>query len=189
MLSADVSFQNMIIEARRILSVKSLDIILDKDFGSANSVSCSTWRENLELAVNAKCIRNPNFSTSISHANFVGGAAFLDKSEGAVGFDVEESDRVLQAVALRVSDPHQLKIAPTAAALFVAKEASFKALRGPRQPTVLSKVEILEWLTCSNLPSYYKFRAAVKNESFQWFGICFEFGSHTLGLSVFRHST
>jgi hypothetical protein len=185
----DASFQKLILGAQSILSTKSLDVILAKEFGSANSTSCSTWRENLELAVNAKRIDNANLCASISHANFIGGAAFLEEHEGTVGFDVEETNRVLPEVALRVSDPHQAKIAPTPAALFVAKEASFKALRGPRQPSVLSKVEILEWLNCPISPSFYKFRAGLKNESFQWFGVCFEFGSHTLGLSVFPHST
>lgn len=145
-------------------------------------------REKLQEKIDAKLLEG-KFSYSLSHSKVLGGAAFAADGEGHVGFDVEETSRVLPAVALRISDEEQFRSAPTPAALFVAKEASFKALRGHRQPPVLSEVEILEWKTHQFSPLLYNFTAGLKGQQIQWFGVCFEDGENTVGISLFPHCT
>lgn len=171
-------------EIRRTLNSPSLDFFYSPEFSSAQSKDCNDWREKLQTKVD-QYRAGKNFSYSISHSNNLGGAAFLDSAEGQIGFDVEVTSRVLSEVALRVSSSEQLKNAPTPAALFVAKEAAFKSLRGPRQPKVLSEVEIIDWVPHSFSPLLYNFTARLKGQQIQWFGVCFEESRNTVGLSVF----
>lgn len=166
-------------EVRKILKVPSMDFFYAEDL---------IVRENLQTKIEEK-LRGGSLAYSVSHSKSFGGAAFVDSAFGPIGFDIEETSRVTEAVALRVSDEHQLRIAPTAAAIFVAKEAAFKALRGPRQPKILSEVEIINWEVHPFSPPIYSFKAGLKGHSFQWFGVCFEDNQHTVGISFFPHST
>ncbi len=81
---------------------------------------------------------------SLSHCPEAGGWAITDWHQ-SVGFDLEVPKRVKAEVVARVSNPSEVSSAPSAAALWVAKEASFKALRGPRQPLLISQVQISNW--------------------------------------------
>ena len=172
-------------DIRELLKSPSLDYFYSSQFGSANSKSCNGWRERLQAEVENH-IGDKKINYSISHSNYLGGAAY---AADQVGFDIEETARVLPAVALRVSDEQQMRIAPSPAMLFVAKEAAFKSLRGPRQPRVLSEVEIISWQTHNFSQPLYYFTAQLKGQPFQWFGVCFEDSQTTVGISVFPHST
>ncbi len=166
-------------EIRRILNCPSLDFFYSADF---------VVREKLQEAIKEK-LGSGSFAYSVSHSKVLGGAAFAADGVGQVGFDLEQTNRVHNEVALRVSDPDQFRKAPSAAALFVSKEAAFKALRGPRQPAILSEVEILEWNTHDFSPPLYNFTARLKSQQIQWFGVCFEDGENTVGISLFPHSS
>ena len=161
---------------RTILNCPSLDYFYSEEFVD---------REKLQNKIDEK-LREGKCSYSLSHSKVLGGAAFA--ADGMqIGFDLEQTNRVHPEVALRVSDPDQLRKAPTPAALFVSKEAAFKSLRGPRQPLILSEVEILEWKTHHFSSPLYNFTARLKGQEIQWFGVCFEDGENTVGLSVFPH--
>jgi 4'-phosphopantetheinyl transferase EntD len=95
--------------------------------------------------------------SSISHNQKIGGFAV---SQYPVGFDIEESSRVSEAVIKRISTPEELKKAPDFASLWCAKEASFKALKNFEQPTTISQVEI-EFEKSSASPL---FRFRIQNE-------------------------
>lgn len=180
--------ENLIAEIRKLLGSSSLEYFYSPEFGSANSNACSDWREKLQKQIDETLFgRNIESSYSVSHSNFLGGAALIDSAEGQVGFDIEQTARVLPAVALRVSDEEQMRLAPSPAALFVAKEAAFKSLRGSRQPKVLSEVEILEWSLQKYSFPLYIFAARLKGQQNQWLGVCFQDADHTVGISFFPH--
>ncbi len=163
-------------EIRKLLNCPSLEFFYAAEFVD---------REKLQNRIE-ETLRGGDLAYSVSHSNILGGAAFA-ADEGQIGFDLEETARVLPAVALRISDDQQLRAAPTPAALFVAKEAAFKALRGPRQPKVLSEVEILEWYLHSFSIPLYTFSARLKGQQNLWLGVCFEDSKSTVGLSFFPH--
>lgn len=79
---------------------------------------------------------------SLSHSMHQGMIAFC---ENPVGIDLEKSERVQPRVVARVSSEKELQRAPSASALWCAKEAAFKALRSYQQPEVLSQLEIGGW--------------------------------------------
>jgi len=163
-------------EIRKALNCPSLDFFYAAEFVS---------RDKLQRKIDEK-LREVNLSYSVSHSRILGGAAF---AADEIGFDLEETSRVSEKVALRVTSHEQLRIAPSAPMLFVAQEAAFKALRGPRQPKVVTEVEILEWLERDFFLPMYGFTARLKGQQIQWLGVCFEQDEHTIGLSHFPHST
>lgn len=79
---------------------------------------------------------------SISHSLGLGGYVW---SENPIGFDLEFDGRVAERTALRVSSEEQLNAAPSATALWCAKEAIFKALRHSEQPKTIDKI-VTYWL-------------------------------------------
>lgn len=183
----EVELLNQIKEA---LGCKSLEYFYSPDFGSANAGLFSDWRQKLQIEIDHRLSSSAKKSyCSISHSKHLGGAAFIAPDEGQLGFDIEESSRVSKIVAVRIADEKQFKQAPTPAALFVAKEAAFKSMRGPRQPAVISEVEIFNWEKVRQEPPLYKFSAATKGFKNQWFGVIYEDGEHTIGLCRFPHST
>ena len=63
-----------------------------------------------------------------------------------IGMDVEQQDRVSIAVANRVCrDSSECDQAPSPSAIWTAKEAAFKSLRGTQQPTTISQLVIGNW--------------------------------------------
>ena len=80
--------------------------------------------------------------SSISHCPEFGIAVL---SPHPVGVDVEVSDRVLEKTIARMANDEELAAAPTPAALWCAKEATFKALRSFDQPSVISKITVGFW--------------------------------------------
>ncbi len=163
-------------EIRKTLKCPSLDF-----FYSAELVD----REKLQKRID-ETLLGTSLSHSISHSRIMGGAAF---AADGIGFDLEETSRVSEKVALRVSCPEQVRVAPSASMIFVAQEAAFKALRGPRQPKVVTEVEILEWSKRDFLVPMYDFVAGLKGQQIRWFGVCFQDAEHTIGLCLFPHSS
>ncbi len=80
---------------------------------------------------------------SISHGQDLGG--FVATTKGPVGFDLEITKRVTKVAMERVASREEIQQAPSAASLWVAKEAAFKALRWDSQPTTISQIETTGW--------------------------------------------
>jgi hypothetical protein len=106
------------------------------------------WNKSVlapEMQSVADLQRVPQFKklyTSISHAKDLGGFVI---SKRPVGFDLELRSRILPQIVARVSMPQEVELAPSIAHLWVAKEATYKALMHYHQPTVLSDVLIGGW--------------------------------------------
>lgn len=100
--------------------------------------------ENIVLDLQSPPTHLP-IQVSISHCPEIGGFAWSKNLQRQIGLDVEINQNVIDAVVKRVSRPNEWRIAPSAPALWTAKEASFKALFKKAQPTVLSEINILDW--------------------------------------------
>ena len=83
-------------------------------------------------------------SISISHCPTMGGYV-ITPAPHCVGFDLELSSRVSPTLVERISSSDEFVESPDNASLWVAKEASFKALLGPHQPQVISHIQICQW--------------------------------------------
>ena len=83
---------------------------------------------------------------SISHNKNCGG--FFTTSETSnIGFDIETTHRLNDKTMCRFStNESEMLNAPSAAYLWTAKEAAFKALPIHEQPTVIAEIEIGDWL-------------------------------------------
>lgn len=97
---------------------------------------------------------------SLSHCPAAGGFAYLSpESNTHVGFDVEDPDRVTVEVVARISRDEEVQMAPDPASLWVAKEATYKALPKEIQPLVIGQIEIHNWLTLGH--NFYTFTGGV----------------------------
>lgn len=98
---------------------------------------------------------------SISHCWLAGG--FVAVANGShhfpkVGFDIEEVRRVTRPVVKRISnesdDPdHRLPFE----LIWSAKEAAFKALKGPLQPLIIPTVALKSWKMITELDWSFRF--------------------------------
>lgn len=80
---------------------------------------------------------------SISHTVGLGGWV---AGQTPVGLDIETSDRVISERALvRLSGPSERILSPSPLALWVAKEASFKALWQSNTVKTVSQIEVKGW--------------------------------------------
>lgn len=152
-------------EIREILGAPKLEIFLGSDF-----------REHLEK-------RGSGFS-SISHTQDLGGYVFLPMTESAyadaIGLDIEIISRVTDPIVKRICKTEQeFKNAPSAAALWCAKEAAFKALRGADQPQVISEIEISEWKTNSHFETFSFFSLGVRQS-----GLCLRKGVYQFAIAL-----
>lgn len=147
-----------------------IEVVLNKDWGSQSEGFRTRLREdifaryNVKNQLTARTFSNlPELETgfvSISHAPKLGGYAH---SKAPIGFDLEDPQRIKADIVSRVSFPEELTNSPQPDWLWVAKEATFKALRGPRQPQVISAINIrwenfnspgLMAFTCANLSQF-----------------------------------
>ncbi|MFN7727651.1 MAG: hypothetical protein ACK5P7_00680 [Bdellovibrio sp.] len=129
-----------------LLGVQTFELHLKPEWGA----HVEGHREKIRLDLSERAYGKDGFTdTSVSHAKGLGGYAMIYYPKGeatTVGFDLEIKGRVKPEVAARVcEDPAEFAAAPTYAALWCAKEAGFKALRGPDQPPVLSGVVVHSW--------------------------------------------
>lgn len=128
------------------LEIKNLEIVVRQDWGSQSN----HFRESIHGDLKKQMAKAYPFSdSSISHSHNLGGYVFsIFDAEDVyqIGFDIEESARAKAETVRRIAfDADELNRSPTPASLWVAKEAAFKALKGPKQPPVVSEIEIGEW--------------------------------------------
>lgn len=98
---------------------------------------------------------------SLSHCPLAGGFALTSPTKlTSLGFDIESTERVTVSVVSRISTPEEVNLAPDPASLWVAKEATYKALPRAIQPFVTSQIEIVGWLTLGQ--NFYRFNAGLK---------------------------
>jgi phosphopantetheinyl transferase (holo-ACP synthase) len=98
---------------------------------------------------------------SISHNKKMGGIAFSE-SATALGFDIEEDIRLNPENLARFSSAPERASCPFASALWTGKEAVFKALAGPEQPSVVGQIQLGEWKELA--PEVYSFRVLTVQE-------------------------
>ena len=118
-----------------------------------------------------------NFSVSISHCALAGGYALSSKQK-KIGFDIEDFDRDVTNATKRISSAEEFLAAPHPMALWVAKEATLKALRLP----LVSQAQILGWKTldASAKNFLYEFSALQNGQ-----GIVYQNGRLIMGLAFF----
>jgi 4'-phosphopantetheinyl transferase len=122
---------------REILQDSSLQFYFHDGWGS----EIPGHREKIhECRAQQKDVRD----SSISHTKGLGG--LVTSRLTMVGLDIEVIERVGDHIVKRVcADPQEFDMAPSAAHLWVAKEAAFKALKGPQQPPLISQVTVSKW--------------------------------------------
>ena len=123
---------------KKVLQDPSLGFIAQDIWGSHNPAH----RELLHAEVTKIKNLHPLVHTSISHSDGMGAVIY---SKWPVGVDVEQTSRVLEKIAARVSTKEELATAPSPASLWTAKEACFKALKSFEQPSVISQISIGDW--------------------------------------------
>jgi phosphopantetheinyl transferase (holo-ACP synthase) len=133
------------------LRLENLEIVLRSDWGSQNP----DHRERLHGELKKRMSKAYPFSdSSISHCRSMGGFAFtsFDSDHVAqIGFDIEEDVRVRIETAKRICNTsEEFDRAPSPASLWTAKEAAFKSLKGPKQPLIVSTLELTNWQTPSS---------------------------------------
>ena len=127
--------EDLLGELRKVSLTPSLNIIVNEKYGS----HAADFRQNLTNDI------PKDFEYSISHTQGLGGFAILHPAR-KIGFDLEPMNRVTAKVATRIAfAPDEASQAPSPGHLWVAKEAAFKALRGPKQPQVLSALKVSGW--------------------------------------------
>ena len=151
------------IEALRLhLQLPDLQVILKSEWSSLNADHRLQIRKGLieEIEKHIKLSaedkgrfldldqtpQHPHIGLSISHNKNCGGFV-LNPQGQAIGLDVEIKDRVKENLISRVAaSQNEVQNAPSAASLWVAKEAALKCLlRSGLQPHVVADVEIGNW--------------------------------------------
>ncbi len=133
---------------QKFLELPKLEIALRPTWGSEHP----DFRESLHGELKKRMAKAYPFSdSSISHCRSMGGFAFTTFDSDHVlqiGFDIEEDTRVRPEIARRVCmTEDEFARAPSPASLWTAKEAAFKCLKGPKQPLVVSDLEVTNWQT------------------------------------------
>lgn len=103
----------------------------------------------------------PGIAISVSHCPDQGGFILVKNPFLSVGFDIEMQRRFSPPLEGRVSSPAEVAAAPFMGALWVAKEATFKALMGPLQPGLVSEIEIHSWI--QERPVIWRFSAKIQH--------------------------
>ncbi len=158
-------FHRLIVEMRRHLPYLRAEGC--KEWGASSTNFRTKIRTSLAAALSeqgevdnvqdlTQVPRPKNWSVSISHAGKFGGWLALRRPQ-TIGFDCEEPHRVRPELIARMATSHEITEAPSAAALWCAKEATYKALEG-KQPAVVSDIIILQWSPLSN--DQYLFKPA-----------------------------
>jgi hypothetical protein len=119
-------------------------------------------------------IQNPDFS--IAHCNVLGGFASKKKySPGHIGFDIEEVKRIEMPLAKRICKTSlEFENAPSPSYLWVAKEATYKALRGPEQPQTISELSLYNWRKLHEAAFLFEMKLNDKNPAQHFRGLALE---------------
>ena len=105
-----------------------------------------------------------------------------------VGVDLEKNARVQARVVARIANsPKELERMPNPAALWTAKEASFKALSSFAQPPVMSHLEIGGWRESQDGLVFFELKNAEDFSAPQGRGALFQ--SDIWSLAVFSFSS
>lgn len=138
---------------RDYFQIKLLKIELRPNWGSETN----GHREEIHGALKPLMTHASHlYDASISHTQGMGGFAFIEYDTDDVmqlGFDLEKTERVSNETVLRISTAKEFEQAQSAAHLWCAKEACFKALKGPHQPKLISQICIENW---QNLNSQFE---------------------------------
>lgn len=149
------------IESLLELPADSLNLEMSTEFGADNKLHRMFLKSDLrdKLIESGRSVpegtdpmKVQGVPLSVSHTDELGGFIWINLPEPKaglqIGLDIENSTRVHDVVAKRICKSEaEFKQAPSASSLWVAKEAGFKSLRGPKQPQVLSELEITDWQT------------------------------------------
>jgi len=145
-MSNTVLHADEITRIKALLGLKHLEVHLRPSWGSQSP----GFRE--EIHGDLKTLMGkayPLCDASISHCPSLGGFAFTQFDYDQLlqlGFDLEETYRVSPEVARRVClTAAEYEAAPSAASLWTAKEAAFKALKGVNQPKTVSQIVLNSW--------------------------------------------
>jgi hypothetical protein len=123
---------------RELLHCPSLKVYFKEEWGAANPVHRTLIRAELKKLLP----ENSLLYTSISHTKDMGMVAICDVP---VGIDIELAERPHDRIVRRISTAEEMSEAPSAASLWCAKEAAFKALRPFNQPPVVGEISIGGW--------------------------------------------
>lgn len=156
-VSAELKFASILKEIDRTLgsddcSIKDFELDVREDWraragnGHRLAIRTELARRFREPALmDLSLLPDPaHQSLSISHCPIAGGYA-LCSGPHSIGFDLEVASRIRPATVARIASPDELQASPSPAFLWAAKEATFKALRGENQPSVVSELGILDW--------------------------------------------
>lgn len=127
---------------RSQLRLALLDSLTDKSNFPGLEISNIAAAAINDLSAPPKVV---GYSISISHCPIAGGFLVSPINDGQVGLDLEDRAKVSREIVLRMGDESEVLLAPEPAVLWAAKEATFKSLLGPSQPSALSQVKIAGW--------------------------------------------
>jgi phosphopantetheinyl transferase (holo-ACP synthase) len=145
-MSNAILTESEISRVRELLGLKHLEVHLRPVWGSQNP----GFRENIHGDLKSLMAKAyPLSDSSISHSRTLGGFAFTQFDYDQLcqlGFDLEETERVSHEVSRRIcATQEEYDKAPSDAALWSAKEACFKALKGENQPKTVSQIVLTSW--------------------------------------------
>lgn len=164
---------------KKHLNVDDLVLQISEEWGSHNPRHRELIHQQRAIFIE----KSPNLHSSISHTHELGIVAFCS---APIGVDIEQTSRVHSEVVRRISSAEEFELAPSPAALWCAKEASFKALRDFAQPSVVSAISIGNW---AKIDSHTETFALLNYSNFSvplaGHGLVFQLANHTLGFFIF----
>lgn len=183
-----------IISTLTTLAESNLNIAIDLVLNPKWSSSEKNYRLDIRKNIQSHFGNEPSFLDldrlpqhqgkiiSISHSQQLGGYAFCKTTQ--IGFDIEETARILQPIVFRVCDSDEQKLSIPSPQLWAAKESAFKSAIEVK-PQVLSQIKIqsVEELK----PHGFIFNGRVDGGGFVK-GLTFESYGLTFGISSFSSS-
>jgi hypothetical protein len=173
---ADLISNDVLEIIEQVFPGNRLEIYIDSDWGSQSPNFRSAIREGILVQASkagiklndeeaamvldlAKHPRPKSFRVSISHSVTMGGFAFEPANKKNIGFDLEFTQRIQTRLVARMSSPKEMQASPSPPHLWVAKEASYKALSGMTHLKTLSQIETSHWIPLKN--NFWVFRCSV----------------------------
>ena len=135
-----------------------------------------------------KSLKNPLAAISISHCPALGGFIFSFDKRLSLGLDVELADRLTDKLLSRISTEEELKSAPGAAFLWVAKEAGFKCACSFKKTTkLLSQCVVSYWKQIGS--ENYSFHFQIKDSKYiKGRGFVFSSEGAVLAAAILKHN-